>query len=245
MAIFALHDSQNFYASCHKVFDPSLQGRPVIVLSNGDGCVVARSQEAKALGIPMGQPFFQLKDLARRERVRVFSSNYALYGDMSDRVAETLSQVSGRMERYSIDESFLVLDGLGDRARQEAGREMRDLVLRWTGIPGRVGIGSTKTLAKLANDLAKKLPGGVLQLVTEEQLATHLPAVPVGDLWGVGAATARRLEALGITTVAELRAMDRRRARQALGVVGQRIVDELNGTSCLAWRRWRRPGRGG
>ena len=185
--VFALADCNNFYCSCERVFDPKLNGVPVVVLSNNDGCAIARSNEAKALGIQMGDPEFKIRGLVRANGVRVFSSNYTLYGDMSARVVEVLGGY-GELEVYSIDEVFVDLAPAGD-ARADAARQMRAQVLRWTGIPISVGIAGTKTLAKAANRAAKRTPasGGVLDLAAADAPVDDvLAATAVGDVWGIG-----------------------------------------------------------
>ncbi|OHC82210.1 MAG: DNA polymerase V subunit UmuC [Rhodospirillales bacterium RIFCSPLOWO2_12_FULL_67_15] len=231
----ALVDGNNFYVSCERVFDPSLEGRPVIVLSNNDGIAVARSEEAKALGIRMGEPFFRIRDLVRREGVRVFSSNYPLYADMSRRMNETLARFSPEVEVYSIDESFVGLGGFRRRELVAYARDLRATMKTWTGIPVAVGIGPTKTLAKLANRCAKKMPGfdGVCDLTDPAPRARILPTVPVAAVWGIGPAATLRLAQLGVRTAADLRAMPPELARRILTVAGARIVRELNGDSCL------------
>ena len=208
---------------------------PVIVLSNNDGCAIARSAEAKALGIKMGDPEFKLRDLIRRENVRVFSSNYALYGDLSRRVGNVLQSMVPDVETYSIDESFLDLTEVREREVEPLARALRERVLRWTGIPTCVGIGPTKTLAKVANYLAKKRPGfaGVCDLRSPEARAGLLPTVPVEEVWGVGGASAAKLGKLGVGTAAELSAMEPDQARALLTVTGSRLVYELRGISCL------------
>ena len=233
---FALIDGNNFYVSCERVFDPRLVGVPVGVLSNNDGCFVARSEELKALGVKMGTPAFQVRDLIRRHRVRVLSSNYTLYGDVSRRVNEALAGFSPDVEVYSIDETFLSLAGFGARDLGAMGQDMRATVARWTGIPTCVGIGPTKTLAKLGNAAAKRNPafGGVCDLSAEGVRAAVLRAFPVEDVWGIGPATAAKLAALGVATAAGLRDLAPKRAR-ALGTVTlERTVLELGGLSCLA-----------
>jgi DNA polymerase V len=233
--LFALVDGNSFYCSCERVFDPRLEGVPVVVLSNNDGCAIARTTEAKALGIKMGDPYFKIRGLVRRHGVRVFSSNYALYGDMSARVNETLARFSPEIEVYSIDESFLDLSsGIGGDAVAYA-QEIRAMVRRWTGIPTCVGLGRSKVLAKAANRWAKTHPefAGVCDLTDQALRDCVLAAIPVADVWGIGPAFARRLMAHGITTAAALRDIDNRRARQILTVVGGRIVQELRGVSCL------------
>lgn len=233
---FALIDGNSFYCSCERLFNPALAKRPVIVLSNNDGCAVARTPEAKALGIKMGAPFFQIRDLCRRERVAVFSSNYTLYGDMSRRMNEVYHRFAPEVEIYSIDESFLDITGIRDRDRTGYAHEMRTTVKQWTGIPTCVGIGPTKTLAKLANWTAKHHPelGGVCDFTDEVLREALLPQIAVGELWGVGRASATKLQAAGIDTVGALRALDPKRARQLMTVVGERMVHELNGIACLA-----------
>jgi DNA polymerase V len=232
---FALIDGNSFYCSCERVFDPKLEGRPVIVLSNNDGCAVARTPEAKALGIRMGEPFFKIRDLCKREGVAVFSSNYTLYGDMSWRMNEVYRRFTPNMEVYSIDESFLDLSGFERRDLVTYARDLRSTVRQWVGIPTCVGIGPTKTLAKLANRIAKAVPelGGVCDLSDEDIRAHWLVRWPVEDVWGIGRASAAKLDRLGRESVADLKDMDLRQARQLLTVVGEKIVHELRGTSCL------------
>jgi len=216
--------------------DPRLRGVPVLVLSNNDGCAIARSPEAKALGVAMGAPAFQLRGLIARHGIRVFSSNHALYGDMSRRVNQTLAGFSPEAEVYSIDETFLGLAGVEGRDLLALCQDMRHTVARWTGIPTCVGLGPTKTLAKLGNAAAKRDPalGGVCDLTGEAGRAALLRAMPVAEVWGVGPATAARLAGLGVATAGGLRDLDPRRAR-ALGTVTlERTVWELRGLSCLA-----------
>ena len=233
---FALIDCNNFYVSCERVFDRRLEGVPVLVLSNNDGCAIARSQEVKALGIKMGAPAFQLREMIERHRIRVFSSNYTLYGDMSRRVNAAISTVCPDTEIYSIDETFLSLAGFAARDLVTMCRDMRATVAQWTGIPTCVGIGPTKTLAKLGNAAAKKNPalGGVCDLTGEDAHAAVLRAFPVEDVWGIGRATVAKLATLGVTTAAGLRDLDPKQAR-ALGTVTlERTIWELRGLSCLA-----------
>jgi DNA polymerase V len=230
----ALIDCNNFYASCERVFQPKLRNRPLVVLSNNDGCVIARSNEAKALGIEMGAPYHLNKDLFMKNGVEVKSSNYTLYGDMSSRVMKTLSHFSPRQEIYSIDECFLGLEGFEDRLESHA-REMRATVYQWTGIPVSVGISTSKTLAKIANRAAKKNPAsggvGVLMTLREQELA--LSKIELTDIWGVARRLSERLEAIGITTPIQLRDADPRMVRQEFGVVVERIVKELRGEACI------------
>lgn len=233
--LLALVDCNNFYASCERVFQPRLRGRPVVVLSNNDGCVIARSNEAKALGIAMGAPWHLHKDLFRREGVIVRSSNYSLYGDMSGRVMRILAEHAPEVEIYSIDEAFLDLSGLGERAELHM-RQLRDTVLTWTGIPVSVGIAPTKTLAKVANRLAKKraATGGVLVLAEEACQTEALAQLELTDLWGVAGRLAQRLVALGIASPLALRAADPKFVRQHCSVVMERMVLELRGIPCLS-----------
>lgn len=234
MTALALIDGNSFYCSCERVFDAKLERRPVIVLSNNDGCAVARTSEAKALGIKMGQPYFQIKDLCRREGVIAMSSNYALYGDMSRRMNQVYERFSPEIEIYSIDESFLDVQHVPAKDRTAWASDLRATTRQWTGIPCCVGIGPTKTLAKLANKAAKSLPAGVLDLSDEQVRAGVLADFPASDVWGIGRASQLKLAALGITTAAQIRDMDPRLARQIMTVVGERIVHELNGRACIA-----------
>ena len=233
--VFALVDCNNFYASCERVFNPKLTGQPIVVLSNNDGCVVARSNEAKALGIAMGVPEFQIRPLLRAHRVQVFSSNYTLYGDLSQRVMETLEQFSPNVEISSIDEAFLSVSGFTSRNLTEYGRIVRTTVKRWTGIPVSVGIAETKTLAKIANRVAKRTPDtdGVFDLLACSDRDTLLGTVAVADVWGIGPSYARLLTQHGITTALELRQADEHWVRTHMGMVGVRLVAELRGRSCL------------
>lgn len=238
MSVFALVDCNNFYASCEKLFNPTLKDRPVVVLSNNDGCVVARSAEVKALGIPMGVPWFKLQQEARRHGIVAFSSNYSLYADLSNRVVEVLSQFSPAIEVYSIDESFLELSGFERVGYQAYGAEIRQRVADWLGLAVCVGIGPSKTLAKLANHAAKKsLAGteGVCSILSmqPEELTSLLASIPVGEVWGIGRKITAHLEAMGITTALYLREADAETLRARLSVVVERTVRELRGTSCL------------
>ena len=232
----ALVDCNNFYVSCERVFQPRLEGKPVVVLSNNDGCVVARSQEIKDLGVPMGIPFYKIRDLVSRYQVEVFSSNYALYGDMSTRVMSVLHRFTPRLEVYSIDESFLDLTDLPQPELTAYGREMVATVRQWTGIPVSIGIGPTKTLAKVANRLAKKgrIPGGVFDLSDPDLQTEYLARLAVDDLWGIGPRWAAKLKAGGIETALQLRDADAQRMREQFNVVMGRMVLELRGTPCLA-----------
>jgi len=234
----ALVDGNNFYVSCQRVFDPKLEGRPVVVLSNNDGCVVARSQEARALKIPMGAPWFQIEGLARRHGILALSSNYTLYADMSSRMMRILGGFSPRQEIYSIDECFLDLTGFQRLGLTDYGQRMRRTVKQQIGIPVCVGIGASKTLAKLANHCAKKRPiyEGVCDFtaMTPAVLAPLLGEIAVGEVWGIGGRLAERLQAIGVRTVLDLQRCSPMRLRAArFSVVVERTVLELNGASCL------------
>lgn len=231
----AISDSANFYVSAERIFDPTLKNVPVIVLSNNDNCAVARSDEAKALGIRMGEPLHLIRDKVDAHGVRVFSLNYTLYGDISRRVVEVYEDFTPNVEIYSIDECFLDFTGFPDRTAHA--RAMRAAVLRRIGVPVRVGIAPTKTLAKCANDIAKRNPifAGVLDMMDDALDDWLLPMVPVGHLWGVGRQTEKKLHGLGIRTAAELRDMPLRQARSLGTVVLERTVLELQGEPCLSF----------
>ena len=236
--VFALVDCNNFYVSCERVFNPRLAGRVVVVLSNNDGCIVSRSEEAKAIGVKMGAPLYQAQALLDAHAAAVFSSNYALYGDMSRRVVETLEEFTPDIEPYSIDEAFLNLDYGGDGAQQKlsaTGQEMRRRIERWTGIPVCIGIAETKTLAKVAVEIAKhsEKARGVVNLVDPKYLTQALARVRVEKVWGIGANYARRLKAAGIKTALDLRGADAGRWRRHTGIMLERVIYELRGVSCL------------
>ncbi len=233
-APIALVDCNNFYASCERVFEPRLRGKPVVVLSNNDGCVIARSNEAKALGIEMGAPWHLCRTRFEKAGVVVRSSNYTLYGDMSARVMRVLSGFTPNLEIYSIDEAFLGLSGFETRLETHA-RELRQTVLQWTGIPVSVGIAPTKTLAKVANRIAKKdaASGGVRCLLDEAAQREALAKLELTDLWGIARRLAARLSAIGITTPLELRDADHRLIRERFSVVLERMVLELRGAACI------------
>lgn len=236
MPVFALVDCNNFYASCEKLFRPDLKDTPVVVLSNNDGCVVARSREAKSLGIKMGVPAFQIKAEMQRHGILAFSSNYALYADLSSRVMRTLEEMAPRVEVYSIDEAFLDLTGIESAiSLVEFGQQVRARIGHWIGITVCVGIAPTKTLAKLANHAAKKYPAtqGVVDLTNPDRQRRLLALVPVDDVWGVGRRLSKRLNALGITTALDLANASPRAIRDQFSVVLERTVRELNGESCI------------
>jgi DNA polymerase V len=234
--MFALVDVNSFYASCERVFRPDLEGKPVVVLSNNDGCVIARSAAAKKLDIKMGEPYFKQKDYFRRHGVVCFSSNYELYADMSHRVMTTLEGLAPRVEIYSIDEAFCDLTGVRNcRVLEEFGRELKDAVYRNTGLPVGVGIAQTKTLAKLANHAAKtwKATGGVVDLSNVERQRKLMALLPVGEVWGVGRRISKKLETMGIKTILQLADTDIRFIRKHFNVVLERTVRELRGEPCL------------
>lgn len=234
----ALVDCNNFYVSCERVFNPKLEGKPVVVLSNNDGCAVARSNEVKALGVKMGEPWFKLEQLAKQHGIIALSSNYSLYGDLSARVMSILATFSPKQEVYSIDECFLDLDGFAPESLAEYGQTIRKTIRRNVGIPVCVGIAETKTLAKLANHCAKKgLAGrdGVCDFgrFSDVELSRLFASLPVGDIWGIGRKITERLLALGIRTVEELRIANPNKIRQQFSVVVERTVKELNGIPCI------------
>ncbi len=235
----ALIDGNNFYVSCERVFNPSLEGKPVVVLSNNDGCAVSRSNEAKDLGVRMAAPWFQMKDLARKHGIVALSSNYALYADMSNRMMSILGRYSPDQEIYSIDECFLGLDGFGHHDLVEHAQAMRRQVRQWVGIPVCVGIAETKTLAKLANHCAKKqLAGadGVCDLIrlTAPQRSRLLATLDVGEVWGIGRRLSQQLRERGIASVEDLRSADAKTLRREFSVVVERTVMELNAIPCIA-----------
>ncbi|MDK7587451.1 Y-family DNA polymerase [Alcaligenes faecalis subsp. phenolicus] len=233
----ALIDGNSFYASCERVMRPALMGKPVIVLSNNDGCAIARTAEAKAMGIKMGAPWFQIKHL-EADGLVALSANFALYGDLSDRMMRVIGQFSPRQEIYSIDESFLDLTGVPGAGRQ-IGTAIRERVAQWVGIPTCVGIGASKTLAKLANHLSKSLPKlqGVCDLsgLSGDALMRAIRHVPVEEVWGVGRKLAPRLKALDIHTAADLARADPRVIRDRFSVVLLKTARELAGESCIDW----------
>lgn len=245
--MFALCDVNAFYASCETVFRPDLWGKPVVVLSNNDGCVIARNAEAKALGVKMGDPWFKQKDLFRRCGVVCFSSNYELYADMSNRVMSTLEELSPRVEIYSIDEAFCDLTGVRNcRDLTDFGREIRATVLQRTHLTVGVGIAQTKTLAKLANHAAKKWQrqtGGVVDLSNLERQRKLMSALPVDDVWGIGRRISKKLDAMGIKTVLDLADTDIRFIRKHFNVVLERTVRELRGEPCCNWKSLHRRSR--
>lgn len=233
--LYALLDCNNFYASCERLFRPELEGRPVVVLSNNDGCVIARSAEAKALGIGMGEPYHKCRRLLDRHQVEVFSSNYALYGDLSHRVMDILGQLEPEVEVYSIDEAFFRLPQGSPAQILANGRAIRATVRRQVGLPVSIGYGPTKTLAKIANRLAKKQPdhGGVFAILPGEDVDQLLSSIEVGDIWGIGRQSARKLALRGICSGLDLKNVDPAWVRKMLTVTGARTQLELRGTPCI------------
>lgn len=232
--IYALVDCNNFYVSCERVFNPGLQDRPVVVLSNNDGIIIARSPEVKALGIPMGAPFFQCQALIKKHGIKVFSSNYTLYGDMSQRVMQVLSGFTPEIEIYSIDEAFLNYKGLPLDTPLAYSQQIRQKVIQWTGIPVSIGIGPTKTLAKVANKIAKKSSKleGVFDITAHPRLEELLGHVAVDDLWGIGRRQAAMLHNHGIHNALQLRTQDTCWIKKHLTVTGLRLVMELQAKPC-------------
>jgi len=232
--IFALVDCNNFYASCERIFSPSLERKPLVVLSNNDGCVIARSEEAKALGIGMGVPVFEIGDIIQQHQVHVFSTNYSLYGDISLRVMNVLASFVPGIEIYSIDEAFLDISHIPKEKLDEFGRAIKDRVFRYTGIPVSIGIAPTKTLAKAASHLAKseKYPGGVLSFKGKTDENDQLHQLPVSEIWGVGEKYQEFFRRSAIFSALDLKNADEYRIREHLGVVGQRLVLELKGKAC-------------
>jgi len=233
--MYALADCNNFYASCERVFDQSLNGRPVIVLSNNDGCVIARSNEAKALGIKMGEPAFKIKELIEKGNVAVFSSNYTLYGDMSQRVMNTLASFTPDIEIYSIDEAFLGLHGFKHFDLHEYARQIQKITTRNTGIPISLGLAPTKTLAKVANHIAKKNPEhkGVYMITTEEQRIAALKNYDIEEVWGIGRQYSKMLLRFGVRTAYDFTRLSASWVKRQMSVVGLRTQKELLGIPCI------------
>lgn len=239
MRTYALVDCNNFFVSCERAFQPELEGKPVVVLSNNDGCVVARSNESKAMGIKMGTPFFKIRDKVESGNLIVRSSNYSLYGDLSSRVMSILAAAVPKIEIYSIDEAYLCVDGIDKKKLEVLCPELVRRIRKWVGIPVSIGIASTKTLAKVANHFAKKYPGykGVCRIVTEEQRAKALKLTPIGDVWGIGRRVAPRLLAMGLTTAYDYVSMPQDWVYKNLGLGGLRVWNELNGKESVEEER--------
>ena len=231
----ALIDCNNFYASCERIFNPKLIGQAIVVLSNNDGCIIARSKEAKKLGIKMGEPYFKAKKIIEKNNVNVFSSNYSLYGDISQRVMETLSSFSSDIEIYSIDEAFLSLNGFENYELNTYCQHIRKTIKKWVGVPVSIGVGSTKTLSKIANNLAKKHSHykGVCILKNLIEIKNGLKLTPIEDVWGIGRQLSLFLRKNNINNAYCFSQIDRGWIRKNMGVVGEKTYLELNGVSCL------------
>ena len=229
----ALVDCNSFYVSCETLFNPKLKNKPVVVLSNNDGCIISRSNEAKALGIKMGEPYFKEKDIIVKNNVQVFSSNYALYGDLSRRVMRTLKRFNCDIEVYSIDEAFLDLSNYPDNEIEDVGKEIRSIVLQWTGIPTSIGIAKTKTLSKVANHIAKKKQSGVTSLVGVENIDPILEKVEINDVWGVGRQLTKFYHKNGIYNAKQLKNKPNTWIKKNSNVLSSRTAMELRGIPCI------------
>ena len=229
----ALIDCNSFYVSCERLFNPKIRKKPVVVLSNNDGCIISRSSEAKALGIKMGEPYFKEKDIIVKNNVQVFSSNYSLYGDISRRVMRTLKRFNSGIEIYSIDEAFLDLSNFSDDEIQEVGSEIRSVVLKWTGIPTSIGIAKTKTLSKVANHIAKKKQSGVVSLIGIENIDPILEKIEINDVWGVGKQLTKFYHQNGIYNARQLKNKSNTWIKKNSNVLSSRTAMELRGISCI------------
>ncbi len=229
----ALVDCNSFYVSCETLFNPKLKNKPVVVLSNNDGCIVSRSNEAKALGIKMGEPYFKAKDIIIKNDVQVFSSNYSLYGDISRRVMRTLKRFNSDIEVYSIDEAFLDLSNFSDSEIEDVGKEIRSVVLQWTGIPTSIGIAKTKTLSKVANHIAKKKESGVTSLIGIENIDPILEKIEINDVWGVGRQLTKFYHQNGIYNAKQLKNISNTWIKKSSNVLSSRTAMELRGISCI------------
>ena len=229
----ALVDCNSFYVSCERLFNPRIRRKPVVVLSNNDGCIISRSNEAKALGIKMGEPYFKAKDIIVKNKVEVFSSNYSLYGDLSRRVMRTLKRFNEEIEVYSIDEAFIDLSNFPDEEVEKVGKEIRETVLQWTGIPTSIGIAKTKTLSKIANHIAKKKQSGVTSLIGIENLDPILEKVEINDVWGVGRQLTKFYQKNGIYNAKQLKNKSNTWIKKSSNVLGSRTAMELRGIPCI------------
>ena len=227
----ALIDCNSFYVSCERLFNPKINNKPVVVLSNNDGCVISRSTEAKKIGIKMGEPYFKVKELVKKNNVHIFSSNYALYGDISRRVMKTLKSFSDKIEIYSIDEAFVDLSHIHDKEIENYGKEIRERILKWTGIPTSVGISNTKTLSKVANNIAKKSKTGIIYL--KDNIDESLKVFHISDIWGVGKQLSKLYIKNGINTAYKLKNISNSWVKKSTNVLGARTVMELRGISCI------------
>jgi len=228
-----LVDCNSFYVSCERLFNPKIRKKPVVVLSNNDGCIISRSNEAKALGIKMGEPYFKAKDIIIKNKVEVFSSNYSLYGDLSRRVMRTLKRFNTEIEVYSIDEAFIDLSNFLDSEVEKVGREIRETILQWTGIPTSIGIAKTKTLSKVANHIAKKKQSGVTSLIGIENLDPILEKVEINDVWGVGKQLTKFYQKNGIYNAKQLKNKSNTWIKKCSNVLSSRTAMELRGIPCI------------
>ncbi len=229
----ALIDCNSFYVSCERLFNPKIRKKPVVVLSNNDGCIVSRSNEAKALGIKMGEPYFKAKDIIIKNNVHVFSSNYSLYGDLSRRVMRTLKRFNSDIEVYSIDEAFIDLSNFPDKEVENVAQEIRSTVLQWTGIPTSIGIAKTKTLSKVANHIAKKKQSGITSFIGVENIDPLLEKVDINDVWGVGRQLTKFYHKNGIYNAKQLKNKSNTWIKKSSNVLGSRTAMELRGISCI------------
>ncbi len=229
----ALIDCNSFYVSCERLFNPKIRKKPVVVLSNNDGCIISRSNEAKALGIKMGEPYFKEKEIIVKNNVQVFSSNYSLYGDISRRVMRTLKRFNSDIEIYSIDEAFLDLSNFSDNEIENIGHEIRSIVLKWTGIPTSIGIAKTKTLSKVANHIAKKKKSGVVSLIGIENIDPILEKVDINDVWGVGRQLTKFYHQNGIYNAKQLKNKSNTWIKKSSNVLSSRTAMELRGIPCI------------
>ena len=229
----ALIDCNSFYVSCERLFNPKIRKKPVVVLSNNDGCIISRSNEAKALGIKMGEPYFKAKNIIVKNNVQVFSSNYSLYGDISRRVMRTLKRFNSDIEIYSIDEAFLDLSNFPDNEVKNIGHEIRNIVLKWTGIPTSIGIAKTKTLSKVANHIAKKKQSGVTSFIGIENIDSILEKVEINDVWGVGKQLTKFYHKSGIYNAKQLKNVSNTWIKKSSNVLSSRTAMELRGIPCI------------
>ncbi len=233
----ALVDCNSFYVSCERLFNPKIRKKPVVVLSNNDGCIISRSNEAKALGIKMGEPYFKAKDIIVKNKVNVFSSNYSLYGDLSRRVMRTLKRFNCDIEVYSIDEAFLDLTNYLDDEIEKVGREIRNIVLKWTGIPTSIGIAKTKTLSKVANHIAKKKESGVTSLIGIENIDPILEKIEINDVWGVGRQLTKFYRKNGVFNAKQLKNKSNTWIKKSSNVLSSRTAMELKGVACIDFEK--------
>lgn len=235
--MYALVDCNNFYASCERVFQPQFAGKPIVILSNNDGCIISRSEEAKALGIPMGAPEFQVREQLQKNSINVFSSNYTLYGDLSKRVMNILRQFTPNVEDYSIDEAFLNFNGVSIEDYHNYGLQIRKRILKWLGLPVCVGIAPTKALSKVANRIAKKFPektGGVHVIDTDEKRIKALKWTKIGDVWGIGYRLTKKMKAMNINTAYDfIQPQYENFIKREMGIIGLRLRSELEGKPVL------------